>query len=82
MNKEQLSEWLRAYLSNLVDLPVKEIEDDVDFDSYGLDSLMSVGLLSDLSESVGFDLEPAMIYHYPNIRNLTERVAYLIQFRE
>ncbi|WP_420592096.1 SDR family NAD(P)-dependent oxidoreductase [Bacterioplanoides sp.] len=52
------------------------IDPDLPFSDYGLDSKLSVGVSGDLSEKLGIDLAPTVLYDYPCLSQLAD---YLVE---
>lgn len=77
MTKEQLIEWLRAYIAALLNIRENRIENHIPFDRYGLDSLAMAGLVGDLSETIGLELDTDEAYNHSTIERLACRVAEL-----
>ena len=70
-NSEDIQTWIVSYLSNLLEISVDEIEIDVPFDSYGLDSSAAIGLTGDLEDWLGKEVNPTVLYDYPTVNALS-----------
>ncbi len=73
---DEIQNWLISYLSQMLDLEVEDISTSTSFARYGLDSSASILLASDLGDWLGREIEPTIIYGYPNIKDLAE---YLVE---
>ncbi len=73
--ERSIAEWLKCYLGDLLGLEVDEIDSDVTFDRYGLDSLATVSMASDLEAWLGYEVDAAAPYDYPCIRSLARELA-------
>ncbi|MEL6158595.1 MAG: acyl carrier protein [Cyanobacteria bacterium J06623_5] len=73
---EQIQEWIVCYLSDLLEISTDEIETDVPFDTYGLDSSAAIGLTGDLEDWLGQSVDPTLLYDYPTVDAL---VAHLCE---
>lgn len=71
----EITKWLIAYLSQTLDVAAENIDTDLQFDSYGLDSMACVSLIGELGERFQLVLEPERIYDYPSINTLAEYCA-------
>ncbi|NJM99995.1 MAG: acyl carrier protein [Phormidesmis sp. RL_2_1] len=71
---EQIQAWMITYLASLLEISEQDIEIDVPFDSYGLDSSAAIGLTGDLEDWLGQEVDPTLLYDYPTVEAL---VAYL-----
>lgn len=74
-NKEAILAWLTSYLAEILETDSKEIDIQVSFDQYGLDSGAAVGLTSDLEDWLKRDLSPTLLYDYPSIEVLSQYLA-------
>jgi acyl carrier protein len=82
MNERELEAWLRQYLSKLLRVRSGEVDVDVPFRQYGLDSTAAVGLSADLSDLMGVDLPDDLADRFQTIRALVEHLATLPGRRE
>lgn len=71
---EEIRAWIVAYLSGLLEISSDEIDTEVPFDSYGLDSSAAIGLTGDLEDWLGKEVDPTLLYDYPTVESL---VCYL-----
>ncbi|MDJ0598496.1 MAG: acyl-CoA-binding protein [Crocosphaera sp.] len=71
----EIETWLIAYLAELLEIDEEEIDITSSFQSYGLSSAEGVGMIGDLSDWLGNHLNPALMYEYPNIDTLSEKLA-------
>ena len=76
---EEIQNWLLAQISARLDLDVYEIDIDEPFDSYDLDSAQAMGLISKLEIWLGRELNPVLIFNYPTVAELAERLAEEVQ---
>ena len=63
------------YLSDLLEFSADEIEIDVPFDTYGLDSSAAVGLTGDLEDWLGQEIDPTLLYDYPTVESLAVHLS-------
>lgn len=75
LSSAEIECWLITYLSELLDISPDEVDVQVTFDSYGLDSAAAVGLTGELADWLTIDLEPTLLYEYPTIKKLAEFLA-------
>jgi acyl carrier protein len=76
---EEIQEWLIAYVADLLELEPDEIDLEISFDRYGLDSSATLGLMADLEDWLGCKLNPTLLYNYPNIGKLSQYLDSLLQ---
>lgn len=74
-SEEEIQEWLTAYLADILDLSVEEIDPTANFDEYGLDSALAIGLTGDLEEWLGSAIKPTLLYNYTTIESLSKNIA-------
>ena len=69
--------WLKSYLADLLALGLDEIDENTTFDRYGLDSLASVGMISDLGNwlELDYELDAAAPNDSPSILLLARDLA-------
>lgn len=72
----EIRQWLVSYLAKSLELEPEQIETTVSFNYYNLDSALAIELTGDLSNWLGCDLDPMLLYDYPTIEAL---VKYLIE---
>jgi acyl carrier protein len=66
-----VTDWLKRYLGELLNLEVNTLDVDKSFARYGLDSSAAIGLTGDLSKWLGVEIQETMTYDHPTIRELT-----------
>jgi acyl carrier protein len=73
--ERSIATWLKSYLADLLDLRLGEIDENTTFDRYGLDSLATVGMISDLGSWLNHELDAATPNDYPSILLLARELA-------
>jgi acyl carrier protein len=74
-SQEELTAWLKARLAESVELSVDEIQLDVPFANYGVDSVHAFSIIGQLEDHFGLDLEPAVIWDKPTLGALVGAVC-------
>ena len=77
INAENIQDWLIEQFAKQLDLEPDDIDTEESFDNYGLDSGKTLILLGRLEKWLGKELSPVLIFNYPNINELAERLAEL-----
>ena len=72
INLADIRKWLTDYLAYLVGEPADSIDAARSFDRYGIDSAAAVSLVGDLEQWMGLELDPTIVYDYPNIDQLSD----------
>jgi acyl transferase domain-containing protein/acyl carrier protein/NADP-dependent 3-hydroxy acid dehydrogenase YdfG len=70
-SNRQVEDFLKEILTDSIGLPVSEIESSVDLESYGINSVMIVGLNKALGAIFG-NLSKTLFFEYKNIKELAE----------
>lgn len=78
MGRDKLTDYIKSYLSQLMEIPAHEIDVDSPLERYGLDSIGAAGLSGHLSETLKIELSPDMAYDYPTIASITEYLASIL----
>ncbi len=74
MGTEELQNWMKAKLGELVNTPAHRIQAHKDFHAFGLDSVSAIKLSNELSAHLGKDVPPNLIYDYPSIARLSDHL--------
>jgi acyl carrier protein len=72
---KEIQAWIAAYIADLLEIEPEEVDLQVPFDRYGLDSSVAVGLTGDLEDWLGGKLDPTLLYDYPTIAALAEYLS-------
>jgi acyl carrier protein len=73
--RQMIAAWLLAYMSALLAVPKEEIDESKTFERYGMDSSAAVALAADLSEWLGYTVDPAITYDYSTIAGLADELS-------
>jgi acyl carrier protein len=71
----EIQAWMVDYLSELLEVNQDEIDINVPFDRYGLDSSAAVGMTGDLEDWLGIEIDPTVIYDYPTVGALSQHLG-------
>jgi len=71
----EIKAWLIAYMAELTDMDGDDIDANLPFDSYDLDSSAAVGMTVDLEAWLGRQLDPTLLYEFPTINTLAKHLA-------
>lgn len=72
---EEIQNWLTSHLAELLGVEAAEIDIQAPLDSYGLDSAQGMLLAAKAGKFLGFQLSPLLLWHYPTIELLSQRLA-------
>jgi len=79
---EEIQVWLISHVSDVLRVNPDEIDIREPLDSYGLDSTQGMLLASQAGKLLGFQLSPLVMWHYPTIELLSQRLAEEFQASE
>lgn len=71
--KERIKEvelWVYNWLEREADIRLDQYEKQISFSEYGLDSSLSIRLVSDINKQYNIDIEPSIIWSYPTVSEL------------
>jgi acyl carrier protein len=71
----EIKNWIVNYVVQLLGLEDNNISSDSYFDQLGLDSLTVVVMTEELSQWLGYDIEPKNAYEYPTIDKFSSHIA-------
>src|SRR5438132_4972897 len=67
--------WLVLRLARYLDRSAENVEENVTFFQYGLDSVAALSLYGDIEDEFGVQIEPTDIWEHPTIRDLARHIA-------
>ena len=73
--QSEISEWIVAYLSDYLDLPLDQSAVDQRIEEFGLDSAGAVNLAGGLEDWLEIEVDPTLPYDFPTIRELSGKLA-------
>ncbi len=72
---ESIQDWMVTQLATQLDMDTDEIDVTVTLDNFGLDSAKAMALMAEAEKFLGFEVAPTLLWHYPTIETLSERLA-------
>lgn len=72
---EAIQAWLAAQIAEQLDVEPDEIDVNLTFDNYSMDSVKAMTIVNRAEQFIGFPLPPALFWHYPTIAALSKRLA-------
>lgn len=73
--QSQVAQWLRSWIITRVGIDPADVEDQLRFDDFGLDSLTAVELSGELEDWSGVELNPSNAWQTPTIESMAKFVA-------
>ncbi|MBD2682726.1 MULTISPECIES: thioester reductase domain-containing protein [Nostoc] len=74
-----IQNFLVSNLAELLGVETAEIDIEEHLENYGLDSAQAMILVGKLEKLLGFQPSPLLLWHYPNIASLSQRLAEEVQ---
>jgi thioester reductase-like protein len=75
LNAQDIQNWMVSQLAEQLNIEPEEIDIQEPLDTYGLDSAEAMILASKAQDLLGFELPLNLLWLYPNIEGLSERLA-------
>ncbi|HEX8109876.1 MAG TPA: acyl carrier protein [Kofleriaceae bacterium] len=75
LREKEIQDWLTLSISRLIHVDPSDLDVNVSFDRYGLDSAAAVELTGDLERWLGRKLTPTLFYDYLTIRAVSAYLA-------
>ncbi|GAA1138721.1 acyl carrier protein [Kitasatospora gansuensis] len=75
MTRQQLTDWLREYLADLLDVAPEQIGTDIPLEQLGVDSATTLVLSADLTAHTGREVRPGEIFDHPTVERLAARLT-------
>jgi acyl carrier protein len=72
---EAIQAWLVSRICEQLKVEPEEVDVREPFESYGLDSNQVMVIASQTEKKLGFKLSPILLWHYPTIESLSQRLA-------
>ena|GEM_PF-881409 len=76
-SQSEIEAWLVSYLARHLNILPDKIDLNSSFADYGLDSSVTVSATGELSEWLGYDLDPTLFWEYPSLKAVA---LYLTEF--
>lgn len=73
--------WCREFVADLLQIPLDDVDAEVDFDHLGIDSALAVSLLTEVEERYDVDIAPDQLFENPNLAALASSLHEQIQRR-
>lgn len=74
-SEPQIRAAIRTSLSRALEIDETTLDDDRDFDAYGLPSLEAVELAAELEDFLGREIDAEAIFEHPTIARLAQHLA-------
>ncbi len=78
-NPDQLRDWILEWLAKELQLPRHRIRGDENLQHYRMDSVNAIMLVGDLEDRLGLRLPPTLVWDFPTVDGLVEKLAQEIR---
>lgn len=75
--EQELIEFFRNKISSELGIPIDEINTDIEFINFGMDSVNAIFILQHLENFVGQELNPLLFWDYPTIARFSKHIMSL-----
>ena len=75
IDAEVIATWLTKNLAEQLEVEPDELDTSEPIEDYGLDSAQGMIVVSRAEKQFGLEISPTMLWHYPTIEKLAERLA-------
>ena len=72
---DEIKAWLVSHIAEQLGVKPDDIDVRQPLDSYGLESAQAMLLVNQAEKFFGFQLSPILLWHYPTIEMLSQRLA-------
>jgi acyl transferase domain-containing protein len=71
----EIQAWLSQKIAQELGVAASAIDITAPFDSYGLDSMLALGIASAGQQYLGIEISPILLMHYPTVQSLAQHLA-------
>ncbi|UQA92493.1 acyl carrier protein [Streptomyces halobius] len=75
---EELGSWLTERVAFYLDKPIEKIDRSAELAGYGMDSLYSVAIITEIEDNLGIKVDMMAVWKYPTINDLVEYLHTLL----
>jgi acyl transferase domain-containing protein len=75
LTASDIQDWLRQKIAQELGVSPTSLDVNAPFDSYGIDSMLALGIASAGQQFLGIEVSPILLMHYPTIKLLAEQLA-------
>lgn len=72
---ENIQAWFTAQIAEQLSVDPTYIDPNLSFDNFGLNSVQAMSIAQKTEQFLGVSLSPVLLWHYPTIASLSERLA-------
>jgi acyl carrier protein len=72
---ESIQDWLIDQIARRLDLDSEDIDIHAAFESFGMESAEALVMLTQLEQWLGHSVPPVLVWNYPTIAQLSQRLS-------
>ncbi|MBD2091228.1 acyltransferase domain-containing protein [Microcoleus sp. FACHB-1515] len=82
LTASEIQDWLLQEIAKAIGVKAEDLNPRSPFDSYGLDSMLALSVVSAAKAALGLDLSPLLLVHYPTVESLSQHLAQTLEASE
>ena len=82
IDAQTIATWLTDNLAEQLEVEPDELDTTIPIEEYGLDSARAMIVVSRAEKQFGFEISPMLLWHYPTIDALSQRLAEDLNFEK
>jgi len=75
---DEIKTWISTELAEILECKVEDLNHEQEFSSLGIDSMIAFALTGELSEWIGEDLSATLLWEYPTIDSLSQKISAIL----
>ena len=81
--REQVAQIILKYLSETLDMAEANIDSQMSFSDYGIDSILGVGFIEQIAKALGISMNTAILFDYTNVKRLSHYLVdtYIVEIQ-
>jgi acyl transferase domain-containing protein/acyl carrier protein len=82
LTASEIQDWLLQEIAKAIGIKSEDLNPRLPFDSYGLDSILALSVIGAAQTSIGLELSPLLLVHYPTVESLSQHLAKTLEASE
>ena len=75
---DEIRAWISTEIAEILECDIDSINPEQEFSSMGIDSLVAFSMTGELSEWIGEDLSATLLWEYPTISSLSQKISEIL----
>lgn len=77
--EKELIEFFRNKISAELGIPLEEIDIDIEFINFGMDSVNAIFILQHIENFIGAEINPLIMWDYPTIATFSRHIVTTLE---